>query len=622
MKFNKLGFLLAGSILLGGCSNSNDPEEVKQAVLRTSAPEAVSSISILIQDLDGNPLPDIAVTIDDNDTGLLGKLTNRPVVAKGLYARTEDLTTDELGYVTFELEEGTVEGDLTVTINDGSYFPVTQIYSIDSEVQSDTMTLTAKPEAGETESVVVVTDSGEEEEVITIVAEQAFEEETVEVVDDEGVSVSVQGQVSRIESGTEESDEGEKQVVAEVLIPTGVVPTTVNNVEAQGAITVTAAIYQNDSESSIDAFPGGLEVGDNVVNVGDAPELITDDSSATNDDAAFVSAGFISLEVTDEAGNDITEFSGSTGVDIDGDGVVEDGLLVTSLIPKSTINPATGELLTLGDTVPVWSYNDQTAKWEYDGESKIFESADDDNWRARFAATHLSYWNMDWRYGMCVDYNTVDEGAAIEFLSALTGERDERTLRIKTSRVGNGYYKTRTLNGDGYVRGRLADDNVNITVYDVNSAEFIDVVSINGEPYDGVSGVNFCDLVGSGGNDVVLDESTPYVTTDMTIQVQTSCTDSDLDAFQAPEPMVSTLVYARNEATRQWTRGYTDSTGTVAFTGVNSQSEYRFWVRNRLYPQVGSRYEQAGPLVATDVQPLLVDIEQECVVTTGSVGGS
>lgn len=618
--FSTVSVLVLGALLLGGCSSSNDADDVEQVVQTSRDLTEVSTISVQIQDLDGESLSGIEVTIDDNDTGLLAKLVNRPMAAKGFYAKTQDLISDELGIISFELEDGVTSGDLSITVNDPDYFPVTQIYTIDSDVSIGSLVLTPKPASGETDSVVALTESGEEEEVITLVAEQEFEEEVVEIVDDQGVAVNVQAQVSRIESDTEVTDEGEAQVVAEVLVPVSVVPSTSDDVVAEGAITVTAAVYQNDSEASVAAFPGGLDVGDDIENLDEAPEVISEDAAATDDDATFVSAGFISLEVKDEAGNDITNFTGSTGVDIDGDGVEEQGLLVASLIPKTTINPETGELLALGDVIPVWSYDDQTAKWEYDGQAKIFESADSENWRARFAATHLSYWNLDWRYGMCVDYYTTDSGAAIEFLS-LSGERDERTLRVTTSRVGNGYYKTRTVYGDGYVRGRIADDLVNIKVVDTLTGEPVEILAINGTPYDGVSGLNFCDLVGNGGNDVVLDDP-DYFITDMTVQVETSCTDSALDALQPPEPMVSTLVYARNETTRRWTTSYTGSSGAAAFTDVNSAHQYRFWIRNRLWPDAGSYYEQVGPVLATDAQPLLVDIEQECVVTTGSIGES
>ncbi|RVU83423.1 hypothetical protein EOL70_17000 [Leucothrix sargassi] len=622
MKFNKVGWCLVGAILLAGCSSNNDAES-EQAVFREEVPEAVSSISIVIQDLDGNPLSGIPVTIDDNDTGLLAKLTNRPVAAKGLYAKTTDLVSDDLGVIEFELVEGTTTGDLTVTVNDGSYFPVTQIYSLEGESQLDSLTLTARPAAGETESVVAVTETGEEKEVITIVAEQAFEEESVEVVDDEGNAVVVQGQVSRIQSDTEVTEEGEKEVVAEVLVPVAVVPTTSSGVEAVGAITVTAAVYQNDSEESIAAFPGGLGVGDDVDNLDEAPELISDDGTASEDDATFVSAGFISLEVTDADGNDITEFSGSTGVDIDGDGTEEEGLLVTSLIPKTTINPESGELLALGDTVPVWSYDDQTAKWEFDGNAKIFESADDENWRARFAATHLSYWNLDWRATRCAGYTT-DATAPLEFLSAFTGQRDTRQLKVTMTRAGNGYFNTRYVYGDGFVSGRLGDDDAYISVIDADTGEPIDILSINGDVYTGQA-TNFCDLVGAGGNDIVLDEPPVEVTlADMTVIVETSCSDESLDDLQPPTPVASSRVYAYNAATgRLISSGVTDSTGTVSVTGVNADAQYYFYVRNRLYPSAGdSYYIRTANLPVTDVQPLVVDIEQECVVTTGSTGGN
>lgn len=625
MRINTASVLILGSLLLGGCSSSNN-DDSGQVVLPGAVPEARSTVSIQLQNLAGEPLVNVPVTVDDNDTDLLAKVVSKPVAAKGLYAKSAELVSDELGYISFELAAGTKSGDLTITVNDTNYFAVTKIFSLDSEDTLEILKLTPKPPAGETVAVTAVNDEGETVEVVTSVADQAFEEETVEVLDEDGNSVSVFGRVSRVASTTSGRgpDEPELTTAAEVLIPQGVSTTTASGVSAVGEVKVSAAIYQNNTVESIDAFPGGIELRDNLVNPDVAPSVLGVVAGTSAAEKTFISAGFLSLEVTDEDGNDITQFEGSTGVDIDGDGTLEEGILVTSLVPKTTINPETGELVAIGDIIPVWSYDDQTAKWTYDGKAKIFESANASNWRARFAATHLSYWNLDWMYGMCVDYTNTDSSAPIEFLTAPFGSRDTRTLTVKTSRVGNGYYKSRTLYGDGFVYGRLANDNVNISVKD-SYGETVNILSINNEPYDGVSGLNFCELVGSGGNDVVLAQP-DYDYTDLTVQVETSCSDSSLDDLQPPTPIPSTRVYAftyQDGRYRYISSKVTDSTGTAAFTGVRDDLNYRFITRNRLYPSAGtSSYIYSDTLAAADARPYVVDIEQQCTVTTGSAGGT
>jgi hypothetical protein len=225
---------------------------------------------------------------------------------------------------------------------------------------------------------------------------------------------------------------------------------------------------------------------------------------------------------------------------------------------------------------------------------------------------------------MCVDYTNTGENAPIEFLSSPFGARDTRTLTVKTSRVGNGYYKSRTLYGDGFVYGRLANDMVNISVKDSYGAD-VEILSINNEPYHGVSGLNFCTLVNNGGNDVVLAQA-DYEETDLTVQVETSCSDTSLDDLQPPTPIPSTRVYAytyQDGSYRYISSKVTDSTGTAAFTGVRSDLNYRFITRNRLYPSAGAGYYiYSGTLTAADARPYIVDIEQECTVTTGSAGGT
>jgi hypothetical protein len=430
--------LLVGSLLLGGCSNSSDTEEIEQVTFRSEVPETeVSSLSVLIQDLDGNSLPNIPVTVGDTEK-----------------------VSDELGYVILELAEGVTTGEFSLTVNTDDYFSVTETFTVGTEEGEGILILTEKPEAGETESVLVVTESGEEEEVVTLVADLSFEEEVVEVtqvVNGETVSVSVQGSVARIESDTAVDDEGEKEVVAEVIVPVAVEPTTEDGTAAVGEITITAAVYQNDSVESVEAFPGGLEQGESTVNDDEAPAVIIGegDVEAEDSDTSFVTAGFVSLEVTDEDGNDITEFEGSTGVDIDGDGVEEEGLLVTSLVPKSTINPETGELVALGDQIPVWSYDDQSGEKTYEGLSSIFESADEGNWNARFAVSHLSYWMLSWRQDGCRSFNSNEP--AIKFLTP-SGDLDTRSMLALTSRVGNGWFRRSFVRGDGGVLGYFIND--------------------------------------------------------------------------------------------------------------------------------------------------------------------
>ncbi|PWQ98723.1 carboxypeptidase-like regulatory domain-containing protein [Leucothrix arctica] len=598
MKFNKLGFFLAGSILLGGCSSSNDPEEIQQAVLQVTPDEIASTVSLRLQDETGAGVAGVIVSVDDRDLGLIDDAS-------------AELTTNEFGFVSIVLADGVSSGSLLVTVDDPGFVEVAQEVILGEEADvEELLTLTALPEAGETAAIVEVNDEGETEEVISLATEQPFVEEVVEVVDDEGIAVSVQGSVSRIEETT--ADEGEEStVVAEILVPELVELKTEDGEPSVGEITVTAAVYQNSSDVALDAFPGGLEAGDSLENESEAPEVIVSDDAQESDTTGFISAGFVSLEVTDSEGKDITQFDGSTGVDIDGDGVEEQGLLLTSLVSKETINPNTNELVAIGDSIPVWSYDEETAKWTYDGEANVFEEADSDNLRARFAVTHLSYWSLAFRVPYCFGINVV-------VFRTPDGAVDRRQLSVNT-RLDAGYSRTTRVNGDGFLLSiRSPRENVKMTVYDRASGEDIDILTVNGNEYSPEVGYNFCPTDFELLKNVVL-EAAP-VTVDVNVQVETSCRDESLDEFQAPQAVANSTVYLLDEAGQSVvSSSQSDTDGLLTFSGLDENTAYNIFASDSVTfgPPVVIPFT---PGTASD--PLVVDFEQECVVTTGSVGGN
>lgn len=609
MRVNTASILILGALLLGGCnsSNNNDEEEV---ILE--APAAVSKVTINLQDLSGAPLSGVSVSIDDNDTDLLAKLVGRSAgivsrsAAKKFEQRISLVESDSFGDVSFELAEGTTEGDLSITVDEGGYFPVTKIYTIGSESTFDVLVLTPKPAAGSTVAVEAVDDDGEVEEVISLSADQEFVEEVVEVVDDAGAVVNVQGTVSRIETKNTDADTGKKTVVAEVVIPQTVQPKTASGAASVGKLSVTAAIYQNSSDVAIDAFPGGLDIGANLDNADTAPPIPVPDEEDASDTTGFITGGFVTLEVTDEEGNDITQFDGSTGVDIDGDGVEEKGLLVTSLISKKTVNPKTNALVKIGDSIPVWSYDDKTAKWTYDGESKIFEEADAKNFRARFAATHLSTWNLDFNVAFC---------SGIKLIGFVTpaGEIDRRQLKVVT-RLNAGFTRTSYVYGDGFLASwRSPREKLQIAVTDRSTGQPVAIQSINGQPYNASEGYNFCSQVFTVKN-VVLEPAPVLV--DVNVKVETSCS----NATAAAKPVPSATVTLINSLGNRVSNRTTNSAGEVTLSGLDGDSDYYVYVEDRVTYGIPSVVGPFKPDNADD--PMLFNFPKTCTVTTGSSGGT
>ena len=166
----------------------------------------------------------------------------------------------------------------------------------------------------------------------------------------------------------------------------------------------------DDENNPLYLFPGGLSP-DGVD--GELPSDI-----ASPDSVTFISAGFVAIEIGDESGNKVSSFDG-------------EGVNLEFEVPKSTVNPQTGEPLALDDgTIPIWSYTDSTGKWRYEGDA-VIEQENENTFTVSKPVTHLSYYNLDW-YGQdrCqLDVDVVDAN----------GDPNNQKLRLSFARAGGGW---------------------------------------------------------------------------------------------------------------------------------------------------------------------------------------
>ncbi len=166
----------------------------------------------------------------------------------------------------------------------------------------------------------------------------------------------------------------------------------------------------DDENNPLYLFPGGLSP-DGVD--GELPSDIT-----SPDNVTFISAGFVAIEIGDESGNKVSSFDG-------------EGVSLEYEVPKSTVNPQTGEPLALDDgTIPIWSYTDSTGKWRYEGDA-VIEQENENTFTVSKPITHLSYYNLDW-YGQdrCqLDVDVVDAN----------GDPNNQKLRLSFARAGGGW---------------------------------------------------------------------------------------------------------------------------------------------------------------------------------------
>ncbi|NRB63551.1 MAG: hypothetical protein HRU40_11110 [Saprospiraceae bacterium] len=165
---------------------------------------------------------------------------------------------------------------------------------------------------------------------------------------------------------------GSKQERASVTVRSGTISRDANGNALSGTVDIQMVHFDNRSEESLNAFPGGLEAM-NVIGP----------NGESMDPVEFVTAGFVALDM----------FVGSSEVK-----TFSQPIEVTVGVNPATINPETGAVVKVGDRVPVWSLDDETGIWTFEQEAVITRNPFG-QMEASFDADHLSWWNLDWFYG-------------------------------------------------------------------------------------------------------------------------------------------------------------------------------------------------------------------------------
>ncbi|MFC1607927.1 hypothetical protein ACFL47_08150 [Candidatus Latescibacterota bacterium] len=333
-----LFLLLSVVVLSPGCDIKSPVEGVK--VLINEAPlNAVVAIEVIDSSTGSQVALDeglLYMTLKGQDKGAVTDMTEK--------SQTE--FSASTGYFHFAIAQGwdvSPESPikLTVVINSDKYIPTSRSIEITS-TQGETYTISLMriddtPE-GVTSTVTsegTTSDTGEVAETIEIVAEP--ESET-------GTQVTV-----TVTEGTVIKDE--------------------EGVVLQGDLTTSVTQFTAQTEESLSAFPGGFV----------AQVVLTEEET---EEVIFTTAGFISLEITDEEGNKAKTFD--KPVDI------------TIQIPGDIQNPETGTAIKNGDTVPIWYYDEEKARWVHEGDSNAIGPDANGNYSLPFAVTHLSYWSGGW----------------------------------------------------------------------------------------------------------------------------------------------------------------------------------------------------------------------------------
>jgi len=287
---------------------------------------------------------------------------------------------------------------------------------------------------GYVDSGITVDTEGSDEANFTIKMVAIGDAPAGTVVEQEDVSASVtSGSVTqeiKVEASVADGSEADGETT-EIVIPAGVEMQDEEGNAVDGNITITVAHHSATEAESTDAFPGGFAV------VADTSVL---DGATSEDDVAMVTAGFVSVKIENESGEQVREFS--------------QPIEITMQVKEGTVHASgdkEGDPIAVGDVVPVWSYEEDKGTWVYEGEGDVTDVDGTDGFLdVTYEASHLSYWNLDWfrRGEQVCNSSTININADGSLLT------DQR-ISMRASLVGSsGYLYSGTIYGDGFATMR------------------------------------------------------------------------------------------------------------------------------------------------------------------------
>lgn len=422
MKIGKIGTIILLSIIVmmaTGCSSKSTQADAGEEV--PALPEASTyTINVSVVDSKENtPLKDVAISTNTTET-------DANVTAPD--------TTGALGIATIESNQ---KININVVASKDGYV-TTGLQVLASDFTEDIVEVTLKmvsvsnPPAGvavelQTETV---SDEGTSEEDIVVEVNTTVpstkKEETTTVT---------------IHAGTElKKEDGE--------------PVT-------GALHIVVTNYSAQEENSTDAFPGGFAV---IADTTNAPADAGNTTSARGENPiTFQTAGFVSIEIKDEEGNKVTDFN--------------EDIEVRMQLDDNMTNPETGETIKVGDSVPVWSYDTDTAEWSYEKKGTVEDlNETDDLYDVTVEASHLSYWNLDWFY------SATCSNVRLNLIRTSDGQPATDRYSMRANFVGStGYLYSGTIYGDGFANmlNVPLNQEMNITATNSEGTVFSDNYTIS-----------------------------------------------------------------------------------------------------------------------------------------------
>lgn len=337
---------------------------------------------------------------------------------------------------------------------------------------------------------------------------------------DDGVDVTTSGDVS---TGAQ----------ASLSIPEGTVIRDADGNRLTGRLTASVTYFSNQDDDARTGFPGGFSNVNIPNNEGDREST-----------GSFITAGFAAINVTDDQGREGEQFDGNIDIRID--------------VPAGTENFEDGGTISEGDMVPLYSFDEDTGEWSFEGRSAARVSSSTSSSNAKragmtnvaFQTNHLTYYNLDY---FDDDYCRQAEPIVFEGLPK------------------GGFYNWRlTRNGQLFKSGSLYADNVlqfnyaprdmpmTLTLFDGQTGAEIARQSIS----------NLCD----GATIPVSIDTSSLVTVEGDLTVQ--CPSDDVEI----KPSSFALWYRPLNSSSSWNFARMEK-GRITIPGLQDGGEYEVWVR-------------------------------------------
>lgn len=222
---------------------------------------------------------------------------------------------------------------------------------------------------------------------------------TVSTADPTKTSASVVIPATTFTDSANTSLSGTVTTVATSFAP----PTITNPVFTDANLNCNPAAVPDDpncivATSALESFPGGMA-----------------DASGY-----FVTAGFISVSAVDTAGKDAKSSSAPFTIHLD--------------IPAGTYNPITDAAVAVGDSIPVWTYNETEAVWKEEvdaGNNPISGTVQQDanGLFVLHTTNHFSFWNLGWKKAGCSGtLNLTGDAVAMQLILNATPAKGGKLL--------------------------------------------------------------------------------------------------------------------------------------------------------------------------------------------------